>query len=336
MIDERPLEAMPLLDPMPVQSDTSWQPIHTTTEFELTPPEMSEAPEQLTVFQWQVTSYLGEDGAPLWSVRKGWVIGNNGTAECAPTVSGLTVPEFDEVEPPDPPNPVPALIRWFFWVKISRSIATHEVTAAEIQSGAEIPADDDDFAYVELAHILDNNLEEVDLVLHQTRFEEIDISVVESNESTYDHPWKVTSNGDDTVAVAVGRLLTIKNDPSLDPSEPPSWIRLQQAAKYAGGNVTVTAAAGYIYAYIPVDRAEHMMFLRDDTIGTQIDRSIPAGSLAVAFSETLPENTGGTGDEFCFVIAEVTMAAGVVSVTEQILTHNPTMWHIDMPPEIIG
>lgn len=150
---------------------------------------------------------------------------------------------------------------------------------------------------------------------------------------TSSHPWKVTANGDNTVTVAAGRILTMKNEQGLGVSDPPTWVRLQQAAKFDGGNVESIAASGYIYAYLPATISAELMFSRDDTTSLEIYRNIPSGSLTVAFSATLPENSGGSTYEFCFVIAEVTYASGVVTVTEQILTHNPTMWHIDMPPE---
>jgi hypothetical protein len=147
------------------------------------------------------------------------------------------------------------------------------------------------------------------------------------------HPWKVTANGDDTVTVAAGRILTMKNEQGLGVSDPPTWVRLQQIAKFTGGDVEGIDANGYIYAYLPATISAELMFTRDDTTGLEIYRNIPSGSLNVAFSTTLPGNSGGSAAEFCFVIAEVAYSGGIVTVTEQWLTHNPTMWHIDLPPE---
>jgi hypothetical protein len=155
---------------------------------------------------------------------------------------------------------------------------------------------------------------------------------VDTSSNPYSHPWKCTPGGSSAITVAAGRLLTMRNESGIGVSNHPIWVRLEEAGRYAGGTVTVTAATGYIYGYMGKANAE-TMFQRDDSTGLYIDRTVPDGTLAVAFSENLPENTDGLGDEFCFVIAEVTLAAGVAAVSEQILTHNPTMWHIDMPPE---
>ena len=158
---------------------------------------------------------------------------------------------------------------------------------------------------------------------------EVRESGYEDEVSTTIHPWKVTKIGNSSVRVGMGRLLTIRNQPSIVIGDVPLWTRLEQAAKYAGGKVSSISASGYIYGYTPLTVVE-AMYSTDHTDGLSIERVVPVAPIKVAFSKTLPEQTGVV-EEFCFVIAEVSVAAGVLTVKEQILTHNPTMWHISIP-----
>ena len=152
---------------------------------------------------------------------------------------------------------------------------------------------------------------------------------VVSSEST--HPWTPTPNGDAFINVSSGDLMTLRNDNTIGVSEPPAWVRREVASSYVGGSVEVTAATGYIYGTATQEAGDVMFYPDVIDHGIQIDRTIPADDVSVMFSETLPVNT--SGDEFIFLIADVTLTSGVAAVTKRHCYDNPTMWHIDIPAD---
>lgn len=144
------------------------------------------------------------------------------------------------------------------------------------------------------------------------------------------HPWKVTANGDDTVAVAAGELLSYDHEgvsiPSAGNTNLSSYFNLKDFASYAGGNVTVLGA-GVIYA--EVTRITSGTFVADtfsDGLGDEfqhwLDSVQPNSVITVKYGASLPSS----GDVFTVKLAEVSLNAGNAEVDKQIITHNPTLW----------
>jgi len=123
------------------------------------------------------------------------------------------------------------------------------------------------------------------------------------------HPWKATENGDEFITIAAGELLAART--SSGGGYPFYWEELS----YAGGNIEVTAATGYILISMVVTEEQ----AGDTNAGDSGILASPA-SFTVEFQPTLPDVT----DDMAFPICKVALAAGVATVTKQILTHNPS------------
>lgn len=143
------------------------------------------------------------------------------------------------------------------------------------------------------------------------------------------HPWRVTANGDDTVTVGEGSLL------SYDEAS----ITLREFLYYDGsyGDITVTGT-GSIYGRIEASAA----FTPDinysgidsngDTFIVQLLRLfVDSGGTLILSFETTPPLSPNT--YFYFEIAKVELVSGDAVVTRQVLTHNPTLasW-LEAPP----
>jgi hypothetical protein len=149
---------------------------------------------------------------------------------------------------------------------------------------------------------------------------------VDTSSNPYSHPWKVTPNGDDTVDVAAGCVMSWEE----------SSLTLKNFKKYDGTQTITVTGTGYIYGYIDASLAltPDINAGGTDTGGddyeVSINRVFPdnADTIAIAYATAIP-----TGSSiFYFEIAEVTVAAGVASVTYQTLTHNPTLASWIEPP----
>jgi hypothetical protein len=137
------------------------------------------------------------------------------------------------------------------------------------------------------------------------------------------HPWKVVANGDDTVSVAAGNILSYLNDESTADQPIPSYINLKKFGEYAGGNVTVTGA-GVIYGQVSIidgDIASINYPSSSEIAQIDLIRHIPDGTIGVFYAATLPVS----GENFNFEIAEVSLVAGDAVVDSQTITHNPTL-----------
>lgn len=156
------------------------------------------------------------------------------------------------------------------------------------------------------------------------------VRVFIDNADLASHPWKVTANGDDTVAVAAGELLSYDHEgvsiPSAGNTNLSSYFNLKDFASYAGGNVTVLGA-GVIYA--EVTRITSGTFVADtfsDGLGDEfqhwLDSVQPNSVITVKYGASLPSS----GDVFTVKLAEVSLNAGNAEVDKQIITHNPTLW----------
>tara|TARA_R110000803_G_scaffold136034_1_gene202991 strand:- start:25895 stop:26584 length:690 start_codon:yes stop_codon:yes gene_type:complete len=150
--------------------------------------------------------------------------------------------------------------------------------------------------------------------------EEEDLPVVQ-----WVHPWKVTTNGDDTpatVAVAPGHVLWIAT--ADESSALQSYYNLDIALTYAGGDVTVTGT-GYIYAKgdMAVDELLSEGPLTDETILLQ-NVGATATPITLHFDTVLPVSGAGN---FHMRIAKVSLTGtpSVAVVDAQYITHNPNL-----------
>jgi hypothetical protein len=126
------------------------------------------------------------------------------------------------------------------------------------------------------------------------------------------HPWKVTANGDDTVAVAAGEVIdfTTTSNGLYDGQAVTGGF-----VSYAGADVTITAN-GTVFAVVTYALSNT---IANDTTFTIATSSVDASSVTAAFAPTLSTY------ELSIPIAEVTLTDGIAKVTKQILTYNPMM-----------
>lgn len=135
------------------------------------------------------------------------------------------------------------------------------------------------------------------------------------------HPWKVRANGDDTVTIAAGEIMSYGDSTFGD-------LSTKHYASYEGGTATVTAA-GVIYGQINGALSTNPV-LNDTWIDSNGDdvviayyRVVPdiLDEITVNFAATMPSSN----TTFYFEIAKVNFVDDVASVTKQVLTHNPTL-----------
>lgn len=131
-------------------------------------------------------------------------------------------------------------------------------------------------------------------------------------EWTPKHPFQVTANGDDTVAVAPGNVIdfTTSGGNGLYDGSPVTG----DFTAYDGGDVTITAD-GTVYLVITYGNAN----LISQEPNVLADFALSVTSLSVEFDPTLSSN------ELSIPLAEVTFADDVATVTNQILMHNPIL-----------
>jgi hypothetical protein len=150
------------------------------------------------------------------------------------------------------------------------------------------------------------------------------------------HPWKVTSNTDGTVTVAAGELLSFDHEalaiPGAGGSDLANYFNLEDFASYAGGSVTVTGAgviyAKAAYAYGATYSASTYADGFGDDHKIWLQSVSPNATVTVHYASAMPTS----GDDFHVKLAEVSVAASVISVNKQIITHNPTLFM----PQITG
>ena len=161
-------------------------------------------------------------------------------------------------------------------------------------------------------------------------------SLSPASTSTTSHPWKVTSNGDGTVAVAAGELLSFDHEalaiPGAGGSDLANYFNLEDFASYAGGSVTVTGAgviyAKAAYAYGATYSASTYADGFGDDHKIWLQSVSPNATVTVHYASAMPTS----GDDFHIKIAEVSLASGGVVVDKQVITHNPTLFM----PQITG
>jgi len=129
--------------------------------------------------------------------------------------------------------------------------------------------------------------------------------------ASIEQPWKVTSNGDDTVSVAAGRAY------HWEIGEETEGAALDNPISFTGEDSLTVAATGtsYIYAKLPVGTAQ--------VAGGTSNRQL-AGTVTVE-DETDDPSAIDTSSDVYLLLATVSKADGVVTVTEQHLSHNPVV-----------
>lgn len=164
------------------------------------------------------------------------------------------------------------------------------------------------------------------------------VEKMETESGAGTHPWKVTANGDDTVTVAAGKILSYLHDEVTAGADYlPACFQLKKLFDYAGTGETPIVVTGTGKIYVSVAYTEGGNVTRwdaDPGDGLEEGRSysiVPdtGAALTVSFATSLPAD----GDAFVVEIADVSLADGVAQVDDQILTHNPTLvaWASDTP-----
>lgn len=137
----------------------------------------------------------------------------------------------------------------------------------------------------------------------------------------YIHPWKVTANGDSTVRVAAGKVLSYA-DQSLS---------IVETAIYGGADSITVGGAGVIYGETGVATDPTPIvnsILTDsggDTLTLELYRQRPDGGVVtVGWASAITTDTSF----FRWEIARVTLEDGVAVVVADILTSNPVIWSL--------
>lgn len=136
-------------------------------------------------------------------------------------------------------------------------------------------------------------------------------------------PWRVTANGDDSVTVGFGRILTAGRGTS--PSESYGFPIVEAYIDHAEESVTITAS-GTLYIVCQVTEVE-IMNRTTGTGGAYYDLRMLVPDPTGITVELNPSTT--TGDNILVPIAEVSLTDGIATVDDQILTHNPKPVYYD-------
>jgi len=142
----------------------------------------------------------------------------------------------------------------------------------------------------------------------------------------FPHPWKVTSNGNNTVSISAGCVMSWEE----------TSLTLKNFKKYDGTQTVTVTGDGYIYGYIDASLATTADINAGgtdsggDTLDVPIMRVFPDNTddITIAFAAAMPSGSS----TFYFEIAEVSLIASVATVTHQTLTHNPTLASWLEPP----
>ena len=135
--------------------------------------------------------------------------------------------------------------------------------------------------------------------------------------SSATHPWKVTSNGDDTVSIGEGVLMKYSN-PFAAAETTPDYFHFKGGYDYAGGAATVTGT-GIIYgkiAYTESSNYQSEISASQTIYSTRLEFT---GTLTVDYASSMPTTTGF----YFFEIARLSLTDDVAIVDKQILTYNP-------------
>ena len=125
------------------------------------------------------------------------------------------------------------------------------------------------------------------------------------------HPWKVTSNGDDTVRVAEGRAHHWKIGESDEGAALDNPVSFEGQSSLS----VTTSGTSYIYAKMPIASAQ--------VAGGTSNRQL-TGTVTVENETDLPTAIDATNDVY-LLLATVEKTDGIVAITEQHLSHNPVV-----------
>ncbi len=125
------------------------------------------------------------------------------------------------------------------------------------------------------------------------------------------HPWKVTSNGDDTVSVNEGKVSHWLI------GEPDEGAALAVPVSYEGtdSHQVTNSGTSYLYAKIPIATAQ----VAGGTSNRQLSATV------TITDEPNPPSGVNSEEDVWLLLAELELSDGVVSVTEQKLDHNPVV-----------
>jgi hypothetical protein len=135
-----------------------------------------------------------------------------------------------------------------------------------------------------------------------------------------DHPWKVTANGDATVAVGAGRLITHRTNGTGDLGDPASLVGY--FLDFTGDSSVTVTANGYIYALCDITT----IVTGDDVLsggsGARFysERQVFTGTPEVVFSTVAPASLDPYADHgrnFAILLATVTYASSIATVGTQ-------------------
>jgi len=136
------------------------------------------------------------------------------------------------------------------------------------------------------------------------------------------HPWRASGKGTGDIKVAPGKVIGFKAAASTA-GKP--WHCV--FASYAGGDVAVSGN-GWLYVVATVTEValEADTYLLDGAFFVIANTQKPT-SVTVVYSATAPASiTSGSSSEIYIPLAEVAVSAGIASVVDQVLTHNPCLF----------
>jgi hypothetical protein len=99
---------------------------------------------------------------------------------------------------------------------------------------------------------------------------------------------------------------------------------IYHVAAYAGGEVEITAASGYLYARGVVGSSASNIVSQVTLTDEALALSVRDLTAAVVFSEDAPADFEPGTTDIYYPVAQVALASGVASIVEQLLDHNPT------------
>lgn len=141
------------------------------------------------------------------------------------------------------------------------------------------------------------------------------------------HPWKVSVTGEDEASVAAGSILIPVH---LGDDENDRAPIVYVPSSYAGGTVEVTES-GWLYAvleYASVNSGVQTSFFdMSDFASPGLNAGLYlrySADVDVIFSTSEPVSFAPTTTHVYWPIAEVDVTDNVLTVVQQVLTHNPT------------
>jgi len=143
------------------------------------------------------------------------------------------------------------------------------------------------------------------------------VSAIRRRRGIPGHPWKVLSNGDNTINVSAGRMATHRTNGTGNLNDPISIVGF--FLSYAGEEGITVTGDGYVYALSDIG----LVIVADDTLPGSIqlisEREVFSGAPTVVFSTTAPDtyDPQDDGRNFAMVLAEVSLTDDIATVEEQ-------------------